>query len=81
MTPEITSLLKQINIEVEVILKEQTSQVAVRNATVCMTRKDKWKVYFSKSLLTENIPSILQHRPEYCKLMSSMDPGQSERDI
>ena len=76
-----TSLLRKINIEAEVILKDQTSEVAVQNAMVSTACKAKWKDCFSNSLLTENIPFTQQHRADSCEPTSLMDPGQSEEDF
>lgn len=81
MTAEMTSFLRQINIEVAVILKGQTSQVPVQNAMISMTCKAKWKDCFSNSLLTENIPFTQQHRTDSCEPTSLMDPGQPEKDF
>lgn len=81
MTAEMTSLLRQINIEVAVISKDEASQVAVQNAMVSTTCKAEWKECFSNSLLIENIPFAQQHRTDSCEPTNLMDPGQSEKDF
>lgn len=59
-----TSFLRQINIEVAVILKDQTSQVPVQNAMVSMTWKAEWKDTLTHCLLRIfPLPSSTEQTP------------------